>query len=565
LLVAALAHLLRDHLALPNGRLAYAEDRLAGALVAIALFTALLSLAPVVVARGLPALGAWPTRNYLAGITAVFAVYWLPAWLAGGFVADDWPLLAAASIRKVILLHPSYSWSALDSVDGNFRPLGAVLYFAYMLRWFGLAARAFTLGPLLLTLIASFVSFAIVRELGHSKLAAAAAAILYITRGVLYTIVTWTAALGDGIAILGCGLTALLVLKANKRSGVAACGCHLLAWLCFCVAILGKQSAFVAPLIVALALFLHPGQPHRPTLGRRTASALAALIIYAATAAAIFLHARDLSRGGNPYPIHLSLKPLFGIFSYATWYLFVFQLPDRLPSASVLPSLLGLAIIATFGVLACKRRAVLGDRARDPIFAALAAAASLSIFALLGTRSAPYYGCMFAFWLSIALGIVLTGNRWGSDRAADRRGIVFCLLILSGFAEIRLEQLALIPSGGYLWGTYGMDGERRIRSNMQHQLAASKPIDTLVFEDCTHASPYTSMALLEAPAIPRILVYDSRTNSYAANDRLGLRPVDSLTGLSEPRTYNWNQPLDATTAARILSSGRVLRVECANL
>jgi len=567
-LAAVVAHLLRSHLAPHNDRIRYAADHLPTALLAIAVFAALFGVAASLIRP----LETWPTPFYLAGITAIFALCWLPAWLAGGFVADDWALLAAASIRKIILLHPTYCWYTLDSVDGNFRPLGTVLYFAYMLHWFGLVSRAFTLGPLLLTLLASFVAFAIVRELGYSNLAAAAAALLYVTRGVLYTIVTWTAALGDGIAIVGCGLTALLVLKANKRSGIAACAYHLLAWLCFCVAILGKQSAFVAPPIVALLLFLRPGQPTRTTLVRRAASALAALSIYSVTAATVFFHAKILLRGANPYPIHLSLKPLLGTFDYATSYLFVLQLPDRVPRASLGPSLLGLAIVTALILLARKRPALLGDRPRDPIFAALAAAVSVSLFALLGTRSAPYYGCMAAFWLSIALGIVLTHTPQTHTAQTSRplarlRRFLFCLLILSGFAEIRLEQIALIPSGGYLWGTYGMDSERRIRTNMHHELSVGGQgkIDTLLLEDCTHSSPYTSMLLLEAPIIQRILIYDTRTGEYYTNNQQGLRPSDGFTRLSDPQSYNWNQPLDAATAAGILARSRVLSIQCPNL
>jgi hypothetical protein len=243
------------------------------------------------------------------------------------------------------------------------------------------------------------------------------------------------------------------------------------------------------------------------------------------------------------------------------------QLPDRFAIAGLIPTLLGLGIVAAFVLLARKHPTLLGERPRDPIFAALAAAASVSLFALLGTRSAPYYGCMSTFWLSIALGIVLAQTRSSGNRPARLRRFLFCLLVLSGFAEIRLEQIALIPSGGYLWGTYGMDSERQIRSNMQRELAARGPgqIDTLVLEDCAHPSPYTSMALLDAPGTPRILVYDSRTGSFNANDLMGLRPNDSSAGLSDWRSYNWDQPLDASAVAGILARTRVLRIECPTL
>jgi hypothetical protein len=174
---------------------------------------------------------------------------------------------------------------------------------------------------------------------------------------------------------------------------------------------------------------------------------------------------------------------------------------------------------------------------------------------------------MSAFWLSIALGIALAQTSSSGNRPARLRRFLFCLLVLSGFAEIRLEQIALVPSGGYLWGTYGMDSERRIRSNMQSAFASREPgqIDTLVLEDCAHPSPYSSMVLLDAPAIQRILVYDSRTGSYNANDLMGLRPNDSSAGVSDWRSYNWDQPLDASAVAGILARTHVLRIECPTL
>jgi hypothetical protein len=174
---------------------------------------------------------------------------------------------------------------------------------------------------------------------------------------------------------------------------------------------------------------------------------------------------------------------------------------------------------------------------------------------------------MAAFWLSIALGIALTQTKASGHRPPRLRHLLFCLLILSGFAEIRLEQTALIPSGGYLWGTYGMDSERRIQSNMQRDLAArgQGQIDTIVLDDCTHASPYTSMALLDAPTIQRILIYNSRSDTYAVNDLLGLRPTDTVASLSDPQSYNWSQPLDAATAGRTLARSRALRIQCPTL
>jgi hypothetical protein len=62
-----------------------------------------------------------------------------------------------------------------------------------------------------------------------------------------------------------------------------------------------------------------------------------------------------------------------------------------------------------------------------------------------------------------------------------------------------------------------------------------------------------------------MMVYDSRTDTYATNNRQGLRPIDSFAGLSDPKSYNWNQPLDVATAAGILARSRVLLIQCPSL
>jgi hypothetical protein len=149
----------------------YGFAYLPAALFWVFLFIVLVGLARPLIAR-VPRLEDKPTYYFVGAVVAVYGLCWRPAWRAGGFAQDDWLLLAAASIRKIVTLHPAYSWYALDSVDGNVRPLGAVLYFGAMLKWFGLAARAFTFGPLLLILLWSLVAFAIVRELGYSRIAA---------------------------------------------------------------------------------------------------------------------------------------------------------------------------------------------------------------------------------------------------------------------------------------------------------------------------------------------------------------------------------------------------------
>lgn len=564
-LACAAAFVLRHRVLLHNDRVRYGVDHLPAALLSIAIFTAL----PVLV-RLLPtrttSFADRSSAYFVVIIAGTFGIFWLPAYLAGGIVQDDWQLLAAASVRKIIYLHPLYSWHALDSVDGNFRPLGTVLYVGYMLKEFGLAAHAFTFGPLLLTLLASLTAFAIVRELGYSRIAAATASLLFLSRGMVYTIATWTSALGDGIAILFCGITALLVLKANRSNRSFAVCYHLLALLFFFLATLGKQSSFVTPLIIALLLFLRPGDADLPTQARRAATAALGFCTYAAIDAIAFFHAKALLHVPSPYPIGFSLKGLFQTFAYATWYFLVAQFPNGFRVANLLPGIFGIAIVAAVTVLALKFPALLGDRPRDVVFACLAAVASISLFVLMDSRSAPYYACMSAFWFSIALGIALT--RYGAPRNDNPQGrlsyFLICLLLVSGFAEIRLEQTGLFPSGGYIWGTFGMTTERSVHANLQRALATSPDANLLVMADCPDANQYASMTIVDAPNIQRILMYDSRTGAYTVNDRQGLRPTDGYDGLNDPQSYNWTQPLNVETAASFTARGKVLRLVCHN-
>jgi hypothetical protein len=77
------------------------------------------------------------------------------------------------------------------------------------------------------------------------------------------------------------------------------------------------------------------------------------------------------------------------------------------------------------------------------------------------------------------------------------------------------------------------------------------------------------MALLDAPALPRILLYDTHNRAYTANNRLGLRPSDDThdpadrASLSDPEAYHWTTPLDPTTAAGILARSNIAALACA--
>lgn len=553
---AAALVVLKPQLRTANGQADYAFSHLAVPLLEVAVFLACVGLLRPLLARS-KRLDARPSWQYCVVLAAVFCIFWLPVLLSAGFIADDWMLLAAASIRKIVYLHPGLSWYTLDSVDGNFRPLGTVLYVGYMLKIFGLSPVAFLTGNFIVNFAASLVAFLIVRELGYSHIAAIAAAVLYISRDIAFTLNAWVAALGDGLSILLCGLTTLAILRACRRKTSVAISYHLLAWIFFVFATLAKQSSFVAPLIVALVVLIRPGDVPFVPMVRRLLLAAALFLVYSATAAIVFFHAKKLFNATVPYPIHLTLSGIVSVFSYVTWYL----IPDVYRRAPMLPAIAGLAIVVAGAVFVLRVPGALGRRPRDIGFAVLAAAASVSLFVVLPSRTAPYYGAMSAFWFSIALGIVLT--RFGavqSDNLAARRScFIFCLLLALGFLSIQLKRIGLIPSGGYIEGSFETDQERVEYVEIAHLLAQSPQKDTLVLTDC-RKSPryYASMALLADPRITRILVYDSHRRMFLSNDLDGQRPKDDLSGLQDAQAFNWNIPVPASEAAHETSDARTL-------
>jgi hypothetical protein len=543
-----------------NPRLIYGFSHLPAALLAIGAFSLAVSALFAFASR--IRLQNGKTSYFVTAIAALYCIFWLPVWLAGGLVQDDWWLLAGASIRNLVFSHPGLSWYALDTVDGNFRPLGTVLYFSWIYHWFGAAARAFTFGPFAVTFFATLVVFAVVRQLGYSRLTAAIASSLFLSRGMLYTVVAWAAALGDSLAIAFCGLSALFILKANRTTGPRALLLHVIAWLCFFVAALSKQSAFVMPLVAALLLFLRPGEASfsQGYLSRAKSAALG-LGVYATSTGLIFFHARGLLHRLSPYPIGLSLRTIIQPFAYATWYFAIVEFPDSFGKANLLPPLLGIVIVIA-GLWYLRRTAAFAACPRNIFFLVLAAFSSALLFAVLGTRSAAYYGCMAAFWISILVAVVLSHAL--ESGSSNRRLAVFSLgiLLVSGFAEVRLEQTGLFPAGGYIWGTFGMHTERHTEEWVEHELASGPPPNLVVVAGCKFPDPYTSMVLIHAPAVPRITVYNPNTDTYAVNDRDGFRPGDDFSSLRDPAAYHWETTMNHSSPASFFGLNNVLRMNC---
>ena len=563
LFAAAATFLLRSHLHLHNPRLQYGVQQLAEAFFLAALFAAIAGILLMMLPKSASP-EEKPASYYLLALLGAFCLCWLPIVITGHFVQDDWLLLLGASVRKVIYLHPSYAWFSLDTVDGNFRPLGTTLYFAYMLKFFGTRAFAFLCGNFVVNLLGSIVAFFIVCQLGYGKIAATAASLLYMTRGLNYTENAWVAALGDGTVILLGALTVLLILRANKQRGASAFAHHVVAWLLFCIALFAKQSSFSIPLIVAMLILIHPGETNLAPLRQRIRRASLAFVAYLLPTMVIFFHAKTLLRHQTPYPISITLDSFTQWLCYLPWYFVAISFPEKYRALTDLTKLAGAAILIGAVIFAARTPRALGKRPRDILFLILAALAAIGPYLLLPTRTAPYYGAMSAFWVSIALGIALTQFGGITDKSPSTRNAYFALylIIVVGFLDIRVKQTGLIPSGGYLWGTFGMNQEKSQYDQMARILAKAPGVETLVLVNFPADGKFgPAMALLMDSNLQRVLTYDKATGTYQSNDLAGQRPKDEFDALNDARAYNWNVPLQPEEAVHDTSQTRTAWIE----
>jgi hypothetical protein len=554
--------LLHSHLHFHNPRIQYGIGHLPEALLLTALFTALAAFLFTSLSKSASIEGK-PTSHFVTFLVLAFFFCWVPVLLRGRFVQDDWMVVAAATIRKIIYFHPGYAWFSLDTVNGNFRPLVTTLYFGYMLKLFGLHAFALLCGNFVVNLLGSVVAFFVVRELGYSKVAGAVASLLYMTRGLNYTLVAWACALGDGIVILLGGLIVIGILRANKREGLVSFAYRVLAWMLFVIATFAKQSSFSIPLIVALLVLLRPGQTALPSLSRRIAHAFLSLTVYSIPAAIIFFHARSLLQK-VPYPISLTLSGFTQLLDYITWYFIGFELPGKYRVFNLLTTAIGAAILIGLIILIRRIPTLLGRRPRDIVFLLLSSLAAISLYIVLPTRTVAYYGAMSAFWVSIAIGIAVTQLGGMSDKNSSTRNayLALYLIVMLGFFDVRVKQAGLISSGGYIWGTYGMDREKNNYDQISKILASSPTKDTLVMVNFPSYLPaYQSMALIADPSLRRILLYDGMTKTYLVNNLEGFRPKDDISALSDVQAYWWNIPIDSAKAAKIEAQSQAAWME----
>lgn len=290
---------------------------------------------------------------------------------------------------------------------------------------------------------------------------------------------------------------------------------------------------------------------------------MVSLLAYGPPAMLVFLHARTLAGGTTPYPIELKFSGFAHLFAYLSFYLFMLDVPGKYGHLADFPWIAGV-LVAVCGIAALRlnRAKLIGPSEPLLIYTVLCATASISLFALLPTRSAGYYGVGAAFWISIGLAVILT--RCAEDGSVTVVTGVVCAFVLSGFMNVRLSQTALIPSGGYIWGTFGSWLDLHIDAAVQREIDRVRAGETapLVFvvpsteafaKDPASINVVAVMALLHAhPQVRRVLFYDARTRIWYGNDRNGYRPGASINDYRDAGQYHWSNQL---------SEGQVLDVK----
>lgn len=542
--------LLCRHVHSSNLRVAYAVSRMPLAAMLMLGFAILVEAS--IQARVWRWLQARSDIPCLVVISLLFAAFWLPVTVLSGFAADDWPLLAAAAQRTILINHPWVGWLTLDTVDANFRPLTTGWIYAAFVHFFGVRPGPFLALNFCVNLAATLLLFAIARTLGLSRTTAFLAASLFLSRGMLYTLIGWPCAISDGVVVAAEAAVVWLIFlgQSNGRRIVLI---HCAAWLIYCCALFAKQSAYTIVPIVFLTILLGArvidGQSRL-----RWKAAFISLAAYSPPAMVVFLHARTLAAGTTPYPVELKLSGFTHLFAYLSFYLFMLDVPGKYRHLADLPWIAGLLVAV--GVIAALRftRAKL-IAASEPllIYTILCAAASISLFALLPTRSAGYYGVGAAFWVSIALAAVLT-------RCAQKGSVtivtgIACALVLTGFINVRLSQTGLIPSGGYIWGTFNSWLDLHVDAAIQRRLdspraAGTAPVVFVVQDPSAFTNEagaindVGAMALLHShPQVGRILFYDVRNQIWYSNDRNGFRPDTGVSDYRDAGQYHWSEPL----------------------
>jgi small basic protein len=469
---------------------------------------------------------------------------------ASRYSADDWFLAAAATIRHTLAVRPWLSWYALDTVDGNFRPLGTVVYLNH-----GFPVLGFYAGFLVCVLAATLLYF-IARRIGASTNLALCAVLIFASRDLLYGPVAWLCSLGDALVIAAGAGCVLLLLCSLRMAPPRAALCHLGAFACFAVALLSKQSAYCIPLLAFLTLTLRPGQEKPASTFLQWAVALVTTSVYLAATIGIFYHARLRPlTSTTPYPINFDGTGIGYLFRSVLWFFGPLDL-QIIRGFMTLEDTLGVVTLALLFWVSWKCRRHLGLGRRAFSFCLSAAFVSIALFLFLPSRRVPYYGDFAALWASLPVAAVLVGAK---RSGAESHGLtlVIALVVLGGIS-IELKRTALIPSGTYLGGSYGMDMESAEFAALRQSLYEHPEATTVVIRDNSPDTVYPAMICILSRNVRTVYVFRAKTNQWLVNSLNGSVPLDIPDTWTDVSAFHWTRPL--VSAPIFTQTDRVLTV-----
>jgi hypothetical protein len=216
----------------------------------------------------------WQTVTLIASLTALTVIAFRSA-LFLYFLSDDFILVTLA--RTVALRQ----WFTTAGGDGFFRPIG-YLSLALTSMWAGVNPVAWHATAVALHAANVVLVFLLSTRLPLSRLASAFAAALFAIHGTRPEAVVWIAGRFDLVATLF--LLGGLLFFARS--------CPAASLICMALAILGKESAYIFPLLLLLFLVA------KGDLSRRW---IGSLTLFFATAAALFAYRWWLCGGIGGY------------------------------------------------------------------------------------------------------------------------------------------------------------------------------------------------------------------------------------------------------------------------
>jgi tetratricopeptide (TPR) repeat protein len=223
-------------------------------------------------------------------------------------------------------------WAHLDRETGSrdiyYRPLLLLIHRLTYQAGNG-SAIAFHVLSLVLHLIATYLTYQVLRRLDLQSKSAAVATALFALHPLASETIYWAASAGEILLQISLLATVLLSMLAQSGQTFKRTLCHLGAMFSLACGLLSKETAVIIAIIVTLEAFRHT---RKECISRLKAS----LPLWLMTIGYLWLRARIVSTDiGEILPDGLHNISLFG--TGLIWYLKQFLIPYPLTSVHVLP------------------------------------------------------------------------------------------------------------------------------------------------------------------------------------------------------------------------------------